>query len=179
MNNRMNAIEGEVWKPVVGYESRYLVSNMGRVFSLIKDKMLRNVELKDGYHVVSLYDGKNKKSVKVHRIVAIAFVPNPNNLPQVNHKDEDKSNNKVDNLEWCTPKYNSNFGTRTTRLSSALSKKKTMPIGQYDTDGNLVRVFPDKQSFEGTPYHRPSCEAVAHNGKKLYGYYWKMLNKAA
>lgn len=179
MNNRMNAIEGEVWKPVVGYESRYLVSNMGRVFSLIKDKMLSMSKLNTGYLVVTLYDGSTKKNTYIHRIVAQAFLDNPNNLPEVNHKDEDKSNNMVDNLEWCTSKYNSNFGTRTTRLSSTLSKKKTMPIGQYDTEGHLVKVFPDKQSFEGTPYHRPSCVAVAHKGKKLYGYYWKMLNVAA
>lgn len=179
MNNRMNAIEGEVWKPVVGYESRYLVSNMGRVFSLIKDKILKQIETPYGYLVVNLYDGNKMKQVKVHRVVAMAFIPNPDCLPQVNHKDENKRNNNVDNLEWCTAKYNSNYGTRSERLGATLSELKTAPIGQYDIEGNLVKIFPDKKSFEGTPYYRPSCKSVSYTGEMLYGYYWKMLNVAA
>lgn len=179
MNNRMNAIEGEVWKPVVGYESRYLVSNMGRVFSLIKDKMLKQIETPYGYLVVNLYDGNKMKQIRVHRLVAMAFIPNPDSLPQVNHIDEDKHNNYIDNLEWCNAKYNANYGTRNERLAKTLSENKTLPIGQYDLNWNLIRVFPDAESFEGTPYHRPSCKAVSSTGETLYGFKWKTLKDVA
>ena len=118
----------EIWKPVVGYEGLYEVSSYGRVKSLDryvkysdgriylhKGKVLSLAKDKNGYFVVSLYFNGKHNTIKVHRLVAQAFIPNPDNLPEVNHLDEDKTNNRVENLEWCDHKYNMNYGTRNIR----------------------------------------------------------------
>lgn len=118
----------EIWRPVVGYEGLYEVSNTGRVrsmdryvkcdyerYRLHKGKVLSPAKDKDGYLVVSLHFNGKKNTIKVHRMVAEAFIPNPDNLPQVNHRDEDKTNNRVENLEFCTAKYNLSYGTRNIR----------------------------------------------------------------
>lgn len=94
----------EVWKPITGYES-YLVSNFGNVKNS-KGKLLSLDKTKKGYLRVDLTSEGKKKHFKVHRLVAGAFIPNPNNLPQVNHKDTNKSNNHVDNLEWSNNQLN-------------------------------------------------------------------------
>lgn len=92
----------ENWKPVKGYESYYKVSDKGNVFSLIKNKLMKKSIDKDGYEVISLL-GKNKR---VHRLVGEAFIDNYNNLPQINHKNGNKTDNTVENLEWCNGFYN-------------------------------------------------------------------------
>lgn len=113
----------EIWRPVKEYEGYYEVSNLGRVRSIDRyvntkgdSKRIRNGRVLKGilhneYVWVTLSKDNLKSKKRVHRIVAEAFLPNPDNLPQVNHKDEDKTNNNVDNLEWCTAKYNMNYGT--------------------------------------------------------------------
>ena len=103
----------EEWRDIKGYEGKYKISSYGKVKSLkYKDeKLLRPSYDKDGYKQVILYNNGKGKKWFIHRLVAIHFLPNPNNLPQVNHKDEDKANNAVENLEWCTCKYNINYGT--------------------------------------------------------------------
>ena len=125
----------EIWKSIQEFDGLYEVSNMGRVRTIphlsnykgkskrhIKGRIKKISSDKNGYSFVSLYRGKSKKLRKVHRLVAEAFIENPNNLPQINHKDEQKTNNSVSNLEWCSAKYNNNFGTRNARLSE--TKKK-------------------------------------------------------
>jgi len=92
----------EVWMPVVGLEDKYLVSNCGRFFSKISNKIMKQQKDKDGYCLISL----DKKIRRAHRLVASAFLPNPDDLPQINHKDGNKENNCVDNLEWCNNSYN-------------------------------------------------------------------------
>lgn len=111
----------EIWKDIKGYEGLYQVSNLGRVKSLkvskIKSERIRkSYQQSSGY--ISIVLCKNGKAVnhKVHRLVASAFIDNPNNLPEINHKDENKANNKVDNLEWCDSSYNKNYGTRTEKF---------------------------------------------------------------
>lgn len=116
----------EIWRPVVGYEN-YEVSSLGRVRSLGLDKYHKGKILKPwfsnkGYPLVDLYKSNKKEHCLVHRLVAIAFIPNPNNLPFINHKDENPKNNRVENLEWCTPKYNSNYGTAIERQRQKLIK---------------------------------------------------------
>lgn len=122
----------EIWKDIEGYEGLYQVSNLGRVKSLGNGKV-RNPNLKNerilkaakdmgGYLRIALSKDGKKKFYMVHRLVASAFIPNPYSLPQVNHRDEDKTNNIIQNLEWCSAKYNSNYGTRTQRISDFLSK---------------------------------------------------------
>ena len=115
----------EEWRDIKGYEGKYKISSYGKVKSLkYKDeKILRPSYDKDGYKQVILYnDGKGKKWF-IHRLVAIHFLPNPNNLPQVNHKDEDKANNAVENLEWCTCKYNINHGTAKNKRAKSQGKQ--------------------------------------------------------
>ena len=112
------------WRDIKGYESLYQVSNLGRVKSLgnsksKKEKILSLSTRKDGRLQVCLYKNGASKMFKVHRLVAEVFIPNPNNLPQINHKDENPKNNTIGNLEWCTAEYNMNYGSRNTRISRA------------------------------------------------------------
>ena len=105
----------EIWKDVKGYEGLYQVSNLGRIKSLgnlqnRKEKLLK-INIRNGYCTTYLYKNNKKKSFLCHRLVAEAFISNPDNLPQVNHKDENKLNNCVENLEWCTAKYNVNYSS--------------------------------------------------------------------
>lgn len=111
----------EVWKDIEGYNGIYMVSNLGRVKSLprscpglnaSKEIILKQSEDKDGYLLVGLHKNGKSKTVRVSRIVAKAFIPNPNEYPEVNHKDENNQNNRVDNLEWCTTQYNLTYGHR-------------------------------------------------------------------
>ena len=117
----------EIFKDIEGYEGLYQISNYGNVKSLgnckyKKDKILKYSKDKDGYLYVGLCKNGKHKYIKIHRLVAEAFIENPNNYQQVNHKDEDKTNNHVTNLEWCTPKYNSNYGTRIQRVIESQSR---------------------------------------------------------
>ena len=109
--------EREIWRDVVGFEGLYKVSNLGNVKSLNynrtgKEKLMKPQTDGHGYLQVMLYKDGKYKIKKIHRLVAEAFIPNPDNLPCVNHKDENKTNNKEFNLEFCTYEYNNNYGTR-------------------------------------------------------------------
>ena len=124
----------EYWKPVVGYEGHYQVSNFGRVKSIKFGKeIILKQKIKGGYYYVNLSKNGILKTYLVHRLVAEAFIDNTDNLPCVNHKDEDKTNNSVDNLEWCTQSYNINYGTRTEKYS-----KK---VYQYTLEGEFVKEW--------------------------------------
>lgn len=128
----------EIWKDIPGFENIYQVSNIGNVKTLDKyvnssiknnNKVKRKTKIlkqynKNGYLQVSLSKENKRYYFGVHRLVAMAFLPNTNNLPQVNHKDENKLNNKVDNLEWCSAKYNCNYGTRNSKIYNITSFRK-------------------------------------------------------
>lgn len=107
-----------------GYEGKYQVSNLGRIKSLsYRNTGISKIlvpKINKGYYEIGLYLNGIRKMFFVHRLVALTFIPNPNNLPQINHIDEDKTNNCVDNLEWCTQAYNNIYGTRLERVSSSL-----------------------------------------------------------
>lgn len=110
----------EVWKEIPEYDGKYYVSSYGRVkviykWAKNKEKILSPMINKDGYYQVNLSLKKKVKHHRVHRLVAEAFVSNPNKYPMINHKDENKSNNKAENLEWCDHIYNIRYGTRTKR----------------------------------------------------------------
>ena len=114
-------MEKEIWKDIQGYEGKYQVSNLGRVKSLNyhrsgKERILKYLINTRGYLTTMLYKNGIGKNVRINRLVAQAFIENPENLPEVNHIDEDKTNNRVGNLEWCSHEYNTNFGTRNERI---------------------------------------------------------------
>ena len=119
----------EEWRDIKGYEGLYQVSNLGKVKSL-KDnygrsriKILKLKKRKDGYMEINLHKNGTIKTFRVHQLVARAFIDNPNNLKEINHKDENPSNNRVDNLEWCTRKYNNNYGTRVEKFIESRGTK--------------------------------------------------------
>ena len=139
----------EVWKDVVGYEGKYQVSNKGRVRSSEREvsclrgqkrkvdgRILALIPCTNGYMSVHL-SVENKSKIKlVHRLVADAFLPNPNNYPEVNHRDEVRHNNKVDNLEWCTKKYNIHYGNAIQKIKDS---RKVRPVNQYGLDGTFIK----------------------------------------
>ena len=114
----------EIWKDIKGYEGLYQVSSFGRVKRVTTGRILKGSNDSIGYLLVILYKNNIGSTKKIHRLVAEAFIPNPDNKPQVNHIDEDKTNNIVSNLEWMTAKENSNHGTRNGRVS----RSKSIPI---------------------------------------------------
>ena len=110
-----------IQKDIPGYEGLYKVSNTGKIFSVVTNRELSVIQKKDGYTCISLCDkDHNKKQYRIHQLVAKAFIPNPNNLPMINHKNEIKNDNRVENLEWCNNFYNSNYGNRNLILSKKL-----------------------------------------------------------
>lgn len=137
-------MEKEIWKPILNYEGLYEVSNWGRVKSIRfgKERILKPGTNKYGYSIVILCKNGKVKSFSVHRLVAEAFIPNTHNYPCVNHKDECKTNNNVNNLEWCTYTYNNNYGTKIERISKNRDTSKYFkPILQYTLDGVFVREW--------------------------------------
>ena len=107
----------EEWKDIKGYEGKYQVSNLGRVYSFYKKDCLKPGKNTWGYLYVSLSKEGKAKPYTVHKLVALHFIPNPNNYKEINHKDENKENNCASNLEWCNKKYNNNYGTRNKRMA--------------------------------------------------------------
>ena len=168
----------EIWKPIKGYEGLYQVSNFGRVKSLKfgKEKILKQSKnKKTGYLHVVLCKNGILKTFRVHRLVAEAFLDNPNNLPCVNHKDENKTNNNVDNLEWCNAKYNLNYGNRNKRISEKMTNGKlSKPVLQYTLDGELVKKWPSAHECGRNGYNRGNVVACCLGYLKFYkGYIWR------
>lgn len=147
-------LDGEIWKvidhPSIGYYPNYMVSNMGRVKSLNYrrtggEKLLKQSKIKFGYLLVGLRKKNEKqKWILVHRLVALMFIKNPDNLPCINHKDENKTNNRLENLEFCSIAYNNVYGNggkiRKEHIAK-LNAKKRKQVYQYTTDGKLVDVY--------------------------------------
>ena len=118
----------ELWKDIKGYEGLYQVSNFGRIKRVTTGRILKGRKNKGDYLIVELSKNNIASGKTIHRLVAQAFIPNPENKPQVNHIDEDKTNNMVSNLEWMTAKENNNHGTRNERAGKAISKSNSIPI---------------------------------------------------
>ena len=123
----------EIFKDIKGYEGLYMISNKGNVKTLINNKIMVLRVNHAGYCQVCLSKKGQKKSFLVHRLVAEAFVDNPNNYPCVNHIDEVKTNNDVNNIEWCTYQYNNNYGKNATQRNTR--------IIQYDSNNNYIREW--------------------------------------
>ena len=167
----------EYWKPVVGYEGLYEVSNWGRVKSLKfgKERILKQNQCMNGYYYVGLSKNGILKRYSVHRLVAEAFIPNLDNLPQVNHKDENKLNNVVSNLEWCTYKYNNCYGTRLERVrDKQINGKKSKPVLQYDLEGNFIKEWKSTRECDRNGFRQSNVAACCRGELKTYkGSIWK------
>lgn len=118
-------MDKEVWRDVVHYENEYTISNYGRLFSKITNQIKRPSMKENGYLSTVLYKNGRAHNEYIHRLVALAFVPNPSGLPQVNHKDENKQNNFATNLEWCDATYNNNYGSARIRSSKTRRENGT------------------------------------------------------
>ena len=176
----------ELWKDIVGYEGLYQVSNFGRIRSL--DRIIKRPKMGDffkksqiiknkiykGYFSVQLSKQGITKNHKVHRLVAQAFIPNPNNYKEVNHKDENKENNCADNLEWCTHKYNMEYGTWVNRREKKINRSYcSKKILQYDLEKKYIKTW-DSISMaqrELNINHISSC--CSGKRKTAGGYIWE------
>lgn len=162
----------EQWRDIEGFEG-YQVSNYGRIKSLKRGngKILKPTHDNQGYlHVILSKNGCIKNNL-IHRLVAQAFLENPNHLPQVNHKDEDKTNNHVENLEWCDSKYNSNYGTCQERAHNKQSKR----IDQIDmVTGEVIRKWASTMECGRNGYTQGSVVNCCNGLRKTHkGYIWK------
>ena len=180
----------EIWKDIEGYEGSYQVSNLGRVRSLDRVCIMKNGLKRlqkgrimafcighDGYYLVKLCSKSSKVGYRVHRLVAQAFIANPNNYPYINHKDENKHNNSVDNLEWCTPKYNTNYGMTPQRISATHKNHPGLskPVDQFTMDGKFIKSYPSsKEAQRQTGIYAVNI-AMCCRGKysQSGGYLWR------
>lgn len=197
----------EIWRDINGYEGLYQVSNLGRVKSLerfIKTRKNKNgmngyihkqesirIPTKDykGYLRLSLCKEGKLKPFRVHRLVAEAFIPNPNNLPQVNHKDENKENNCITNLEWCTNEYNHNYGTRNKRVAEK-QKGRKIPFEQIKNKIAVLQINKDTneviRKYDSIKEAQICCGVKTHYShigecckgerKTAYGFKWRYAN---
>jgi hypothetical protein len=172
-----NTFELDEWAVIDGYDGLYTVSNLGRVCSHHRNKprMLRPRTNNKGYSLVNLSKNGILKTFKVHVLVAKHFLPNPNGLTEINHKDEDKSNNRADNLEWCTRSYNVNYGSRNAKQRAKVSKA----VICFDRNGNPIAGYDSitraSREFGISTQHISAC------CKKKYpyagGYIWRYLTE--
>lgn len=169
----------EIWKDIKDYEGLYQVSNLGRVMSLKynhgDNKCILNGGKSRGYLTVLLYKGDRRKYL-VHRLVAEAFLPNPDGLPCVNHKNEDKTDNRVENLEWCTYQYNNTYGNvlQKRSIKQINDTKKSKHVYQYTIDGEFLREWPSCMEIKRqTGFENTNISACCRSIKKsAYGFRW-------
>lgn len=171
----------EIWRNIEEYKGFYQVSNWGRIKSTqywngTYERILTNNKGKNGYLSVQLYKNGKGKFYLVHRLVAQAFLENPDNLPCINHRDECKTNNNIDNLEYCSRKYNCNYGTRKQRIvEKTKNGKLSKTVYQYTLDGKFIAEYPSTQEVERQLGYSSSNIRTCCRGKQKtgYGYIWK------
>ena len=185
----MELLKNEIAKPIPDYEE-YYATNFGRIWSdktktWLKQSLRGDKTTNSMYLSVTLCKEGVRKSFTVHRLIALTFLPNPNNLPQVNHKDENKMNNKVENLEWCDSQYNIAYGERTlksvaTRIANGHTTKVIMcdkethePIQIFNSAAEGARYAKGDNSVNGAHV----LDVCAGKRKSAYGYFWQYLEK--
>lgn len=172
----------EIWKDIPNYEGLYQISNMGRVKSIshividtlgrhfpVKEKIRKSVVDRNGYYHLKLIAHGHTKDFQIHQLVAQAFIPNPNHYKEINHKDEDKRNNKVSNLEWCTRKYNVNYHN--------LPDRQGKKVAQYDKTGKLIKIYPSIREAERETNitNQHIIRVCKGRRKSTGGYVWKYI----
>lgn len=163
----------EIWKDIPNYEGKYKISNMGNVISCYDGNIyqLKPMKTIHGYLQVALYNHGIKTVWKVHRLVAITFIDNPNNYPCVNHKDENRLNNCVDNLEWCSYKYNNEYHDRHKKYAYKTAYKLGHTIQQYDLNHNLIATYYSIiEVCRQLNIPRTTLTRYIHKGKPYNGY---------
>ena len=183
----MNGMNKEIWKDIEGYEGLYQVSNLGRVRSTTR-KQLANIRNNKyitkkgqvltpmisnaGYGRVTLFKERKRKMYSVHRLVAMAFIDNPDNLPEVNHKDGNKRNNELHNLEWCSKSANVKHA-----YDNKLTKHYTRKILQYGANGELLKEWDSLISItRELGFNFKTIQTVCAGrgrAKRAFGYVWK------
>lgn len=188
----------EIWKDIKNYEGLYQISNLGNVRSLdrkvnsiygyrnIKGKILKPLETNSGYYRVDLKKEQKNNYVLIHRLVAETFIPNPNNLPNINHKDNNPKNNSITNLEWCTQSYNIKYSYKygNSKPTRGCFKKGNKPhnlksINQLTLDGKFIKNFSSiKEAALSTKILRTSINNCLRNfSKTAGGFKWEYANK--
>ena len=175
----------ELWKPINNFESKYEISNMGRIKNIKTNHILKMTNQYGDYFRIILYDDFKKKSCYIHRLVAETFIPNPNNYPCINHKDLSKQNNCVDNLEWCSYAYNTkdailkgaNTMSGFNKYNKNKFKNKYGKLYQYDKEMNLLCIYNSlNEANKNTGVcMRNILQVINHEEgrKQAGGYIWK------
>ena len=185
-------LKKKIWKDIKGYEGYYQVSNTGFIRSVdrwitykngskhfLKGEPLKGRPDRDGYLIIGLAKEGKQRYIGIHRLVAEAFIPNPNNLPQVNHKDENKTNNSVWNLEWCTSKYNVNYGTGNSRRSKT-HKGRPGKRGKDNPKSKPIRCIETEQPFPSITdakkwLGKGDIGYALRTGGTAGGYHWEYI----
>ena len=184
----LKLLKNEKFKDIPNYNGRYQISNYGRAKTMFyknkqvswrREKILKNVIRNGTYYCVSLHKNNKQESKNVHKIVAETFLDNPNNYKYVNHKDENKLNNRIDNLEYCTQKYNCNYGNRNLKISlKNLLKPKSRfeKVLQFDKKGNLIKEYDNLCTAENETKIRHIRECCDKKRKSAGGYIFVYSN---
>lgn len=171
----------EIFKDIEGYENLYQISDQGKVKALgnggsnaSKERILKPAKEKNGYMFVKLCKQGKQKNYYVHRLVASAFIENPNNHPEINHRDEDKTNNTITNLEWCTHFYNVNYGTRTERAKDKqkIVKGKKILCVTTNTIYNSIKEASQILNMSSSSI----CHCCKGKNKSCGGLKWKYVS---
>lgn len=174
----------EIWKDILGYEKLYQISNFGNVKSLdkkdslgrrVKGKQMMPIFRKDGYLDITLHKDGKCKHFLIHRLVAQMFIKNSNNYKEINHKDEDKTNNNINNLEWCSRSYNINYGVANKKRRKTLLNKRGKTVFKYDKDNNLLQSYPSlQQATRETKINQSHISQCCNNKRKTAGgFVWR------
>lgn len=181
----------EIWKDIKGYEGWYQISNLGNVKSVKREikysngiivpypeKVLKGFIKPNGYKVIDLYKNKKKKKFYIHRLVAESFIDNPLNKPEINHINENKLDNRVGNLEWCTSSENKLAGTVVKRANETRKNKKVAykKVAMCDLNDNIIQIFDSIEiAVNETGVNRKTIYNSCNNKFKTRKYKWKYI----
>lgn len=188
----------EIWKPIIGFENLYEVSNLGNVRSLdklvkaknnsnrlVKGRLLSPTLGKNGYYIVTLSKEGIDKKAYVHRLVALHYVenPKPNEYNVINHKDENPKNNVYTNLEWCTQAYNQSYGTarlkQAAKIRGVFNTKLSKPIEAFNNEGEVIYTFPSLMEAHRNGYDYRLVSACCLGKRFTHkGLHWRFLSNA-